>query len=81
MYGKDIIEKLLSYATDKLYLAETDREYKKIVLCNLLHVDPIEKSDKTFSDCSLSTLKKEVSDYVVAEKLSSNIEEYVSLIV
>ena len=78
--GSILTDKLLSYATDNLYLAVSDADFKRLILCQLLKVDRSSTGKKRYSDVKLSDLKKDVCDYIEENKLSEDVGYYSGLI-
>ena len=78
--GQQLIEKLLSYAVEKLYLQEVDVDYKRHLLCRLLKIDPSEVTDKTFEGVELSSLISQLKNYVVENSLSDDADDFCGVI-
>jgi|GEM_PF-3042246 len=62
--GKNLIEKLLSYAADSLYLADGDVLFKRTVLCNVLKIKPYERDVLPATHGDYKSLVKELGDYL-----------------
>ena len=62
--GSVLIEKLLSYASENLYLSEQDVGFKRLVLCRLLNTDPSLVTEKFHQGCKLPDLKKDVAKHI-----------------
>ncbi|MBP5177218.1 MAG: hypothetical protein ILP02_01395, partial [Clostridia bacterium] len=70
--GATLIEKLLSYAADNLYLAPADEYFKRVVLCKLMNVDPRSVTEKRHAGVGLSAVKAELDAYATENKLNAD---------
>ena len=78
MKGEELIEKLLGYATEKLYLAQSDVEYKRLVLRRLLGVKS-QGETVSVSVCDYSAVSSDLRQYLT-EHGYETVDEYVRFI-
>ena len=80
MEAKQLIEKLISYAKDKLYLSDADVNYKTRVLSALLKTESFDITRLPACTESLSELKKQLENYVCVSGISNDAEGFCALI-